>query len=92
MSLPVCIVLLGNMRNEEGRPPSSFLAQQRDAGAGLLVLFHHHTLEFELEEVFHHLFVAWRDFHKVGEHAKGTEPMPVHGDFPAKSRRTLSVL
>lgn len=82
--IPARVLLRTDVGDKESRAPSSLLAQQRDAGARLLVLLHHHAFQLGIEKVFHHLFVTRRDFHKIRQHAERAEAMAVHGDFASQ--------
>ena len=48
--VPARVLLRTDVGDKESRAPSSLLAQQRDAGARLLMLLHHHAFQFELRK------------------------------------------
>ena len=64
-------------RHKEGGPSGALAFEQRDSRAGFLVPFHHHRVKLLPEELFHHLFIAWRDFYKIRKHSQGAKVVAI---------------
>src|SRR5258708_19497877 len=64
---------MGERIHEKGSAPADFVAQERDASAGVVVSLDNDIFEFFAEELFDGDFVLLFDLGEIGENTDGAE-------------------